>query len=228
MFRIKICGITNVADARVAAEAGADALGLNFFSKSRRFVASAAAREIAAAVPAGVTRVGVFVNQSAAEISQIITALGLDCVQLHGDEPAEIVSELPVDVKIVRAFRCGRAGLAPLASYLKSCCAVGRVPDLVLVDADAAGEFGGSGQRADWARVARERDLIRGVPLVLAGGLAPENVAEAIATVRPDGVDVASGVESSPGNKDAAKVRGFVAAARAAFAYLDRLHGNRD
>ena len=121
-------------------------------------------------------------------------------------------------MRIVRAHRCGRDGLAPLAKYLVDCRALGRVPDAVLIDADAAAEYGGTGQRADWARIASQRELLGELPLILAGGLTPDNVAAAIAAVRPDGVDVASGVESGPGRKDAELVRRFIAAARDAFA----------
>ena len=114
------------------------------------------------------------------------------------------------------AFRCGDDGLAPLARYLLAAKNSGRAPDAVLVDAATEGEFGGTGRRADWARIAQDRNLIGELPLVLAGGLTPQNVAAAIDAVRPDGVDVASGVESRPGVKDAELVEKFVAAARLA------------
>jgi phosphoribosylanthranilate isomerase len=216
MFRIKICGMTSVEDARAAAEAGADAIGLNFYPRSRRFVRPETAARIAAAVPRDVTKVGVFVNATAEEIRRIAELVGLDCVQLHGDEPPALVAQLPPQVAVVRAYRCTVDGLAPLAEYLAACPAHGRALDAVLVDADAGGDYGGTGQAADWSLVARERDALGGTPLVLAGGLTPENVSEAIAQVHPDGVDVASGVESRPGRKDAALVARFVAAAREA------------
>lgn len=217
MFRIKICGITNEDDARVATRAGADALGFNFYAKSKRFIEPAAAREIVAALPSTVQKIGVFVNHSAAEIRSIATAVGLDGIQLHGDEPPEIVVQLPAALWLIRAFRCGAAGLAPLKEHLDKCRTAGRVPDAVLVDADAGAEFGGTGQRADWGRVAKERGVLDGVPLILAGGLTPANVAAAIAAVRPDGVDVASGVERGPGLKDERLVTAFIAAAKRAF-----------
>ncbi len=218
MFRIKICGITSEADARAAADAGADAVGLNFFRKSRRFLEPVAARQIAAVVPAEVVRVGVFVNSTADEIVKTVDAVGLDYVQLHGDEPPMLLAKLSSGVKIVRAFRCGSDGLSPLARYLDECRTLGRVPDAALIDADAGADYGGSGQPADWTRIAQDRAQLGDVPLILAGGLTPENVAAAIAAVRPDGVDVASGVEIQPGQKDATLVRRFVAAARAALA----------
>ena len=121
MIRIKICGIRSVADALAAADAGADAIGLNFFSKSRRFVDPALAQHIASAVPAHVCKVGVFVNHDASEIAAIANSVGLDVVQLHGDESPELIARLPRGVRVVRAKRCGSAGLSPLASYLAEC-----------------------------------------------------------------------------------------------------------
>jgi phosphoribosylanthranilate isomerase len=218
VFRIKICGITSVRDALVAASAGADAIGLNFWSQSRRYVRSEMAHEIAAAVPGHLMKVGVFVNAKAADIALTVDQVGLDWIQLHGDEPAELLAKLPSRLPILRAFRSGANGLAPLKQFLAEATGQGRGPDGVLVDADAADEFGGTGRRADWARIAGDRHLLSGLPLILAGGLTPLNVVAAIDAVRPHGVDVASGVESQPGVKDAALVEQFVAAARAALA----------
>jgi phosphoribosylanthranilate isomerase len=215
-FQVKICGITSTHDAQVAARAGADAIGLNFWPQSKRCVGQETAREIVAALPSDVIKVGVFVNTSADEIAATVDRVGLDWIQLHGDEPAEMLAKLPPGVPILRAFRCGDDGLASLARYLLSAKNSGRVPDAVLVDAATEGGFGGTGRRADWARIAQDRNLIGELPLVLAGGLTPQNVAAAIDAVRPDGVDVASGAESRPGVKDAELVEKFIAAARAA------------
>jgi len=217
MFRIKICGITNIADAQAAAAAGADAIGLNFFTKSRRFVEPATAQRIATALPADVLKVGVFVNHSASEIVAIANQVGLNAVQLHGDERASIVAQLPSDWRVMRAHRCGDDGLLSLSRWLDECRVVQRMPDAVLIDANAGPEFGGTGQRADWDRVANERDLVGEIPLILAGGLTPENVDAAIRKVRPSGVDVASGVEHQPGVKDHSLVIQFIAAAMLAF-----------
>jgi len=217
MFRIKICGVTNVDDARLAADAGADAIGLNFFSKSRRFVTPEIARQIVAALPANVTKVGVFVNHSAEEITQIVNQVGLDCIQLHGDEPANIISRLPVAVPIVRASRSSVGKFESLVVYWALCRLLGRTPDALLIDAASTSEYGGTGGVADWEAIAAHRSTFAGTPLILAGGLTPENVARAIAAVRPDGVDVATGVEREPGRKRAALVLQFVTAARAAF-----------
>jgi phosphoribosylanthranilate isomerase len=218
MFHIKICGITSVDDAQVAARAGADAIGLNFWPQSKRHVRPKSAREISAALPSGVARVGVFVNATAEDIASIADQVGLDWIQLHGDESFELLAKLPPRLPILRAFRCAEAGLLPLQHYLLESRGHGRGPDAVLIDADAAGEFGGTGRRADWMRIAQERSLLGELPLILAGGLTPLNVAAAIDAVRPDGVDVASGVECRPGIKDPALVEQFVAAARAGLA----------
>ena len=217
MFKIKICGITSAEDARSAVDAGADAIGLNFYTRSRRHVSPDVAPTIAAALPAATSRVGVFVNASAPEVAAIAADVGLHAVQLHGDEPADLLAQIPLKLSIVRAFRCDVRGLAPLADYLEACRGSGRLPDAVLIDADATDGYGGTGRVADWEQIALERELIGEIPLILAGGLTPANVADAIDAVRPDGVDVASGVESTPGRKDRALVEQFVAAAREAF-----------
>jgi len=218
MFRIKICGITNVGDARLAADAGADAIGLNFFSKSRRFVTPQDARSIASALPNHVVKVGVFVNHAAAEIAQIVTSVPLDFVQLHGDERPQLLAQLPKNVGVVRAHRCDRDGLTALAEFLDECRILARMPNAVLVDADAGSEYGGTGQVADWSRIAKERATLAGLPLILAGGLTAANVSAAIAAVWPDAIDVASGVERTPGFKDEQLLRKFVASAKQAFA----------
>jgi phosphoribosylanthranilate isomerase len=218
-FWIKICGITNLDDARAAADAGADALGFNFFSKSRRFVDPQTARQIVEQLPASMLKVGVFVNHDVAHIVDIIDRVGLNAVQLHGDEPATLISKLPPHVRIVRAYRCGRDGLAPLALYLDECHTLGRMPDVLLIDADAGADYGGSGKLADWAVIRQQKESL-GLPLILAGGLTPDNVAAAIETVAPSGVDVASGVEREPGRKDPELIEKFIAAARQASARI--------
>ena len=119
MFRLKICGITSIDDARAAADAGADAVGLNFFRKSRRFVEPDVAQQIVAALPSDVAKVGVFVNHEAREILEVLEQVNLDFVQLHGDEPVTILAQLPTSVRVVRAHRCGSDGLDGLARYLE-------------------------------------------------------------------------------------------------------------
>jgi phosphoribosylanthranilate isomerase len=216
MFRIKICGVTNIVDAQAAAEFGADAVGFNFYRPSKRFIEFGEAQRIAGSLPDSILKVGVFVNHRITEVQEAVEQIGLDCVQLHGDEPATFISELSVAVPVVRAFRCGSNGLAPLASYLDDCSA-GWIPDAVLLDADAGQNFGGTGRAPDWARIAKERAMLGDIRVILAGGLTPANVASAISAVRPDAVDVAGGVERLPGKKDSDLIKRFVAATRQAF-----------
>jgi phosphoribosylanthranilate isomerase len=216
MFRIKICGITNVSDAQSAVQAGADAVGLNFYPSSPRFITRSTARQIRDVLPRGITKVGVFVNAEAKEVCRTFDELELDLIQLHGDETPEFIAQLG-NRPVMRAFRLGPDGLQPIFTYLEACKQLGCVPKLVMIDAFSNGVYGGSGEIADWAICAKyslQTDL---PPLVLAGGLDPSNVARAIQQVRPAAVDTASGVESSPGRKDPAAVAAFVKAARKAF-----------
>lgn len=217
MFRIKICGITNSDDARRAVDAGADAIGLNFYAQSPRYVTIDAARKIADAVRDQTLVVGVFVNESPTGMMGVVTEVGLGAIQVHGDEPPALLERLP-DRPLLRVRRLTEAGLDAVAEDLEACRAAGRAPDAVLVDSAAApGVYGGTGHPVAWDAL-RDYDATLGaMPLILAGGLTPDNVAEAIRVVRPAGVDVASGVESAPGKKDPAKLAAFVAAAQAAF-----------
>jgi phosphoribosylanthranilate isomerase len=216
MFRIKICGITTVEDARAAVEAGADAIGLNFFRGSPRCVALDRAREIVAVLPPGVTKVGVFVNMPAGDVRNVASNLGLDLVQLHGDEPPEYMTKLS-GLLVLRAFRLGADGLTSVSLHLSRCAAFQTTFAGVLLDTFRSGQYGGTGHSFDWQRAADYVRLPHAPPLVLAGGLTDENVAAAIAEVRPAAVDTASGVEASPGRKDFGRMMRFVAAARAAF-----------
>ncbi len=220
MFRVKICGITSFEDALAVAEAGADAVGLNFYPKSARYLPPRAAEAVAAALPDNVIKVGLFVNAAEDEIRERFDRLGLDLIQLHGDEPPEFIARLG-GRPVMRAFRVGAAGLGPVYDYIERTAELGCPLRAVLVDSFRKGSYGGTGQVADWATLAAYKAIPAaprgGLPaLVLAGGLTPRNVAAAICTVRPAAVDTASGVESSPGKKDPAAVRAFVQAARAA------------
>jgi len=202
---IKICGITSVEDARAAQAAGADAIGLNFYPPSPRYVSPDTAATIAQALDTRIKRVGIFVNADVETIEAARAGLGLDYVQLHGDESPEQCARWG---KAAIKALCVRhaADLARLQKY-SSC-------DIVLLDAAAPGLYGGTGRCADWSLAAQA--VRSGMSVLLAGGLTPENVAEAIALVQPFGVDVAGGVEAAPGRKDHDKVRAFIAAARAA------------
>jgi phosphoribosylanthranilate isomerase len=196
---LKICGLTNEADAVHAASAGATALGVVFAAGSPRCVSADRARDIVEAVPAEVPVVGVFVNTSLEEIVAIVAHSGIRVVQLHGDEPERYAALLKMP--LLRA-----AGVdVPIASWPTA---------TLLLDAVSGAERGGTGRRVDWARAA---DIARRRKTVLAGGLTPVNVAEAIATVRPFGVDVSSGVEAAPGRKDPDKVTRFIERAREAY-----------
>lgn len=204
---VKICGIKTLEDALAAIEAGADLLGFNFYPKSPRFITPQACAGITSILrqrfPA-IVLVGVFVNAPASEIRAVLEAASLHRAQLHGDEPPELLEELgPLAFKAVR-LRAGSDTAAQIAPYLR--CSASLAPAL-LVDSSVSGLYGGSGQVGDWNAAAR---LARQSPLLLAGGLTPENVSEAIRVVQPWGVDTASGVESAPGVKDAEKMRKFV------------------
>jgi phosphoribosylanthranilate isomerase len=211
--RVKICGLTCVDDARACAEAGADWIGLNFHPASARYVEPSRAAEIIAVLPASLSVVGVFVDRPAREVADVAERLGLGIVQLHGHEPPNDLLALD-HLQIVRAFRLERASAwLEVTEYLGRAKAMGRLPDAVLIDAYVVGTPGGTG-----ASIANDvLDCVPPLPrLILAGGLTPLNVADRVARVRPWMVDVASGVESSPGRKDHARVAAFIRAARAA------------
>jgi phosphoribosylanthranilate isomerase len=213
MFQIKICGVTSAADATMAVEAGADAIGLNFYPASPRCLTLEVARHICTAIGSSAAKVGVFVNATAEEVFKTASTLQLDCVQIHGDEPPAYLSEL-TGLRIIRAFRCRDDGLAPVHAYITECHAPLAA---VLIDAYSPEAYGGTGHVVDWNMLAPYAGTIEGVPLILAGGLQAENIARAIETSRCAAVDTASGVESSPGRKDAAASAAFVAQARLAF-----------
>jgi len=211
---IKICGVTTAGDAVAAVDAGADAIGLNFYPASSRVISADRAAEISAAVGARAWKVGVFVNRPAIEIRELVERCRLDAVQLHGDEPPIELAAL-AGITVIRAFRVA-ASLAPAEEYLQACDAIGALPSMTLVDAAAPGVYGGSGRQVDWGVVAGRGGLLARLPLVLAGGLTAQNVAQAIVMARPTGVDVASGVEESPGKKSRSRMMAFVTAARRA------------
>ena len=214
MFRIKICGVTTVDDACAAVQSGAEMIGINFYADSPRYVSPEQARAIAVEVP---QTTGVFVNASAEQINRIAESAGLDWVQLHGDEPPELLADIRDDLPIIRVRCLGAGGVGAIADDLEACRTKGREPAAVLVDATVPGQYGGTGKTADWSALKNDRDCLGEVPLILAGGLEAGNVAEAIGAVRPMAVDTASGVESSPGMKNAAKMQAFCAAAASAF-----------
>lgn len=207
MLRIKICGLTTPQDAQAAIEFGADALGFNFFPGSKRYVG----RETSwiAELPAGIEKVAIVVNPTRSEAKALASALGITAIQLHGAESPEFCRELRE-----AGIRFEKAIPVSGPDSLANC------PDFstrtVLLDSSVVGEFGGSGRTFPWEIA---RSFIEANPhlqVILAGGLNPKNVAKAVATVRPFGVDVTTGVEAAPGRKDRDRMRAFISAARAA------------
>jgi phosphoribosylanthranilate isomerase len=227
MFHVKICGVMTAADARLAVEAGADAIGLNFVPGSPRCLSAEAGREVAAAIPDHVLVIGVFAGATPAEMRQVAGMVGLDAIQLHGhlggtaavDPPEACAAVAPLPV--IRAVRLGAAGFDETRRWIAAARAAGVGPVMVVVDAAvtsaaAAGRLGGTGDLVDWSRLVAAGDL--DIPLALAGGLTPANVAEAIRATGAKAVDTASGVEAGPGSKDPEKMRAFCAEARRAWA----------
>lgn len=201
IVKVKICGITSGSDALAAVDAGADALGFMFYAPSPRNVSFGVAAEIIRQLPPFVAKVGVFVNPTEEEVRRAIGECGLDTLQFHGEETPEFCRSF--GVKTMKAFRVRDAeSLRQTDAYAN---------EAWLLDSYVAGQLGGTGARFNWdlATEAARRHTV-----LLAGGLTPENAAEAVRKVRPYGLDVSSGVESAPGKKDAAKVRAFIAAAK--------------
>lgn len=200
-MRAKICGITNREDALCAVDAGADALGFIFYEKSPRYVAPEVVGEIVAELPPFVTPVGVFVNVPEARIDAVVKLAGLRAIQLHGDEPPEAC--LGHAVPVIRALRVGE-DFEPeqMRSYLV---------DTFLLDTAKSGKYGGTGETFDWSKAIAAKEMGR---IVLSGGLDPDNVTEAMASVGPYAVDASSGVEAEPGKKDHNKVKQFLKAVR--------------
>ena len=202
--RVKICGITSLADARAAVAAGADALGFNFYEQSPRQLTIPRAAEISRQLEPFILRVGVFVDAPEELVARALRECGLGMLQFHGAEPPDFCTRF--GTMSMKAFRLRDAeSLKELPKY---------ATDAWLLDAFSPAAPGGTGETFDWALAVEARKL--GKPIFLAGGLTPENVAAAVRQVRPFGVDVASGVESSPGKKDPALMQAFVKAVRSA------------
>jgi phosphoribosylanthranilate isomerase len=206
-IRIKICGITTVEDAGRAADFGADAIGLNFYTPSPRHVEPTNVPAILGSLPAFVEPVGVYVGLRLTEMAAEAGTYGLRSVQWHGQN-SDREPGVPPPHRLIAAFQVrDRNDLDEINRYLDACRQLNQLPAAILVDAQVAGQFGGTGKTAPWALLA---DFHPPVPLILAGGLNPDNVAEAIRSVRPYGVDVASGIEARPGIKDVDKMRRFI------------------
>jgi len=201
MTQVKICGITNRDDAHVAAEAGADMIGLIFYPPSPRYVTPEQARTIVESVPPTLPAAGVFVNETWETVSRVAQESGIQIVQLHGEESPEMCRQLPW--RVVKTFRFS-AHVRPemMADY---------AVEAFLIEGFHANFYGGVGSRADWQQVATLHAYGR---IILAGGLTPDNVQEAIRVVQPYAVDVGSGVEAAPGKKDWQKVQAFISRAK--------------
>ena len=205
-LRIKICGVTNVKDARACAELGADMIGFNFYPQSPRYIEPEIARQIVETIPRSSRAVGVFVDASADEIRNTAKSTGIESVQLHGDFSPETCRELAREFRVIRAFRT-EAKFQPEDA--------GAFPDCdVLLDAHHVELRGGTGVTCDWSAARATLPFTRF--LILSGGLNAQNVAQAIAAVAPHAVDVCSGVESAPGVKDYRTMEKFIAAVRTA------------
>jgi phosphoribosylanthranilate isomerase len=232
---IKICGVNDAGIARQIAELRPDAIGLNFYAPSVRSVSAETARQIADVLPPGIQAIGIFVEATADTMRQTAALCRLDGIQLHAAGPSDALAELvggaaipgasiagPVrGPKRIRAFQVGARGLAPVEEYFEQDRGRARSAEAYLVDAEVEGIYGGTGKTVSWDLLRKDYRREEWPPLILAGGLRPENVAEAIETVRPWGVDVASGVESSTGVKDVALVARFIEEARRAFAKVN-------
>jgi phosphoribosylanthranilate isomerase len=231
---IKICGVNDPGTAGEIAALRPNAVGLNFYEGSVRRVSPETAKRIADHIPRKIEVIGVYVQPAADFVRQTAVACGLSGIQIHSagqhDAFADLDNAFPQSdraasssnwIKRIRGFQFGSRGLSDLASYLAEARRRGSAIDACLIDAYVEGQYGGTGEQAPWGHL-RDEYQKEWPPLVLAGGLRPENVAEAIATVRPWGVDVSSGVESSPGVKDVDLVARFIDEARAAFKELEQ------
>jgi phosphoribosylanthranilate isomerase len=204
--QIKICGVTNVKDAKACAELGASMIGFNFYPQSPRYIEPRVARRIIEAIPPGVCAVGVFVDASAEEIRNVADAAGVRCVQLHGRTLPDSCSELAREFRLIRAFSTDAQFQAEQVSLFSDCD--------VLIDAHHPNLRGGTGLTCDWRAARTARTFARF--LILSGGLTDQNVGQAIAAVAPHAVDVCSGVESAPGVKNPQALKDLCAAVRTA------------
>jgi phosphoribosylanthranilate isomerase len=214
---VKICGIRDTTTAENVAKLMPDAIGLNFYSQTPRAVPVETAAEIVRQLPQDIEPVGLFVNHTVEEIRNICDQCNIRTVQLHGDEPPQLLADLQADnaeLKIIRAYRMGTEGVDPLAKYLADCARLDTKIFACLIDAWVEGMYGGSGQTLPWDRLAAEYQRDDWPRLILAGGITAKNISVAVRTVWPWGVDVAGGVESSPAVKDLTLVERFITAAR--------------
>ena len=217
---IKICGVREIELAEPIAKLGPSAIGLNFYAPSRRSVSPELATRIAAAMPAEMSRVGVFVNHPLDRLLEIVDKCRIDVVQLHGDETPEFLAELKqkrADIECIRAMRIPVdevAGLDVVDRYLNDCRELDACPAAILLDAHTGKQYGGTGQTIRWDAIAAYAGRVEWPRWILSGGLSPENVGEAVKITQPHGVDVASGVEDTAGRQSLERIRRFIEAAR--------------
>jgi len=214
---VKICGICDRTTADQVADLHPDAIGLNFYAQTPRRIDPRTAAQIVDSLPESIEPVGLFVNHSLDEVIERTEQCSITTVQLHGDETPEFLAELKArcpELKLLRALRVGDEGCGAVADYLAECRTLGVCLAGCLIDARVAGSYGGTGHTAPWDLLADQYDSARWPRLIVAGGLTPDNVADAIRVTAPYGVDVASGVESAKAVKDLELVKRFIAAAR--------------
>jgi phosphoribosylanthranilate isomerase len=206
MTKVKICGITNLEDALLAAKFGADALGFNFYPKSPRYIAPEKAREISERLPEEILKVGVFVNESLEKIAEIAETARLDAIQLHGEETPEFARELKAKtgLEVIKAFR--------VSPDFKPEDVLQYETDAILLDAYNPQQHGGTGETFDWKIAKGVQSIFP--KMYLAGGLSPNNIAKVVESVEPFAVDACSLLEKVKGIKDAGKVRDFIMAVR--------------
>lgn len=214
MTKVKICGITNLEDGLLSAKFGADALGFNFYEKSLRYISPENAREIIEQLPQEVLKVGVFVNETLEKIIEIAETAKLDALQLHGEETPEFICELKekTDLEIIKAFR--------VSPEFKPEDVLEYKADAILLDAYSRHEHGGTGETFDWEIAKKVREIFP--KMYLAGGLSPENIANAVFEVTPFAVDACSLLEFEKGIKDSKKVKEFISAVKKSYGFSTR------
>ena len=216
-FRVKICGVTAPDQIQPLCQTGIDAIGVNFSGTSARGIGAAIATKISAAKDSSVKLVGIFVNEPIDRIVELVSSVPLDLVQLHGDESWEdyqALAERIGSAKIIRACRLKQSRWDVAQQFAQRSVNANLVPAAILVDSQVAKQYGGTGKRLDWNKLEQRPAPLDRIPLILAGGLTPSNVAQAIRQVQPDSVDTAGGVESMIGMKDIELVRQFAEQAR--------------
>lgn len=216
-FRIKICGVTAPDQVARICSTGVDAIGVNFSATSPRGIGAAIARKIAEAKSSSVKLVGVFVNESVERITELVAEVPLDLVQLHGDESWEVYSELAEKIganRIIRACRLKQSRWDVAQQFAQRAVASGLMPAAILIDSQVGKQYGGTGKKLDWNKLGMKSVPMDRIPIILAGGLNVDNVAQAIKLMSPDAVDVAGGVEANIGMKDIEECRRFTEQAR--------------